>query len=191
MYNNLHFPVVTVSTLQLLTQWRLSCWSTWLPPWLAEWSRWAGLIWLGPHEQLALSDVSTRLPKLLARCCFPPPKSAPSSCSSPAPLLTVARHYQGSVRVFPASSRLQGWKPSLRWSGAAKTVSLSDGGDVYLCSVRQIQGTSRGRAKMCLVAVYIKKVSAAIIHCLCEKCFFLCTFVLFNAYQQGIQTLLM
>lgn len=145
-------------SLQPLTQWRPSCWSIWLPPWLAKWSRWAGLIWHCPHQQLALSDVSTPSPQLLAHCCFRQRKSAPSSPPHLAPLLSVGHHYQDSVSIFPASSLLQGWKPSLLWRGAAKTVSLSDGGDVCLCSARQIQDTSRGRAKMCHVEVLWRKL---------------------------------
>lgn len=134
--------------LQALTPWRLSSWSTWLPPWLAKWPRWIGWIWSSPRRQLVRTGASAPSPQLPAHCSCHQPGSPPSSPPRLAPLLIVDHLCWDSVSIFPAPSPVQGWKPRAPWRGVAKTVSLFDGGGICLCSARRIRDTSRGRAKM-------------------------------------------
>lgn len=165
--------ILLCAPLQPLPPWHPSSWSTWLPPWLAMWPRWADWIWPSPHQQLVLSDASAPSPQLPAHCSCHQPESAPSRPPHLTPLLSVDHLCWDSVSIFPASSHLQGWKPRLHWRGAAKTVSLFYGGGVCLCSAKQIRDTNRGRVKMlkeycedCFGIVDIYKNCAGKINCL-------------------------
>lgn len=93
------------------------------------------------------SDASALSQWPPAHCSCHQPESPPSRSPHQTPLFIMDHHCWDSVSIFPASSPLQGWKPSHPWRGAAKTVSLLDGGAVCLCSAKQIRDTSRGKAK--------------------------------------------
>lgn len=142
----LHPNSPSVFPLQRLSLWHPSSSDTWLPPFLANWPRWASHIWRYHHQQPMLSDASAALPQLLVHFCFQ--WTEVPSRHHAAPPLNVVHLCWDSASISPASSLLQEWKPNLLWKGVAKTVSLFWGGGVCLSTVKLIQDTSNVRAKI-------------------------------------------
>lgn len=136
-----------VFPLQCLSPWHPLSSDTWLPPFLANWPRWASQIRCCHHQQPMLSDASAPSPQLLVHFCLQWTE-VPSRPPHAAPPLNVVHLCWDSVSISPASSLLQEWKPNLLWRGVAKTVSLFWGGGVFLSTAKLIQDTSNARAKI-------------------------------------------